>query len=104
MNLPYFFCAEKYTPPEFQGRVFSVRRVIAQFTAPIGTFIGGWLARAMNPSVLLVILGIMAAGFAGLQMLDKDLVEMETGNPSNKDYLMSSRCDLSTSYGLMITC
>lgn len=57
---------QTYAPPEFQGRVFSVRRVIAQFTAPIGTFVGGWLAGTINPSVLLVILGIMAAGFAGV--------------------------------------
>ena len=57
--------------------MFSVRRAIAQYTAPIGTFIGGWLARAMNPSVLFVILGIMAAGFAGVQVVNIDLVEME---------------------------
>lgn len=42
------------TPPEVQGRVFSMRRLIAQFTAPLGTLIAGplvdqWLQPAMEP-------------------------------------------------------
>ena len=42
------------TPPDIQGRVFSVRRMIAQFTAPIATIIVGPLVDyvmqpAMNP-------------------------------------------------------
>jgi MFS family permease len=42
------------TAPNVQGRVFSVRRLIAQFTAPLGTLIAGplvdrWLQPAMEP-------------------------------------------------------
>jgi hypothetical protein len=42
------------TAPEVQGRVFSMRRLIAQFTAPLGTLIAGplvdqWLQPAMEP-------------------------------------------------------
>lgn len=42
------------TAPDVQGRVFSVRRLIAQFTAPLGTLIAGplvdqWLQPAMEP-------------------------------------------------------
>lgn len=42
------------TTPDVQGRVFSVRRMIAQFTAPLGTLIAGplvdqWLQPAMEP-------------------------------------------------------
>jgi MFS family permease len=42
------------TAPDVQGRVFSVRRLIAQFTAPIGTLVAGplvdqWLQPSMEP-------------------------------------------------------
>jgi len=42
------------TAPDVQGRVFSMRRLIAQFTAPLGTLIAGplvdqWLQPAMEP-------------------------------------------------------
>jgi DHA3 family macrolide efflux protein-like MFS transporter len=38
-------------PPDIQGKVFSVRRVIAQITGPIGMLLGGVLAdRVMEPA------------------------------------------------------
>lgn len=40
------------TPPDLQGRVFAVRRMIAQFSMPIGTFIAGPLAdKVFNPAL-----------------------------------------------------
>jgi hypothetical protein len=37
------------TPRELQGRVFSVRRLIAQFTRPIRAAAAGWLAGPFDP-------------------------------------------------------
>ena len=41
------------TPPDMQGRVFAVRRMIAQFTVPIGDFSAGPLAdKIFNPALM----------------------------------------------------
>ena len=53
------------TAPDVQGRVFSVRRLIAQFTAPLGTLIAGplvdqWLQPAMEPG------GALSGSLGGL--------------------------------------
>jgi MFS family permease len=51
------------TPPDVQGRVFSVRRMIAQFTVPIGDFSAGPLADfVFNP---LMVVGGPLAGSVG---------------------------------------
>ncbi len=51
------------TPRDVQGRVFSVRRMIAQFTVPIGDFSAGPLAdKLFNP---LLVAGGALAGSAG---------------------------------------
>jgi hypothetical protein len=51
-------------PPDLQGRVFAVRRMIAQFTTPIGDFSSGPLAdRVFNP---LLVPGGALAGSVGL--------------------------------------
>jgi len=51
-------------PPDLQGRVFAVRRMIAQFTTPIGDFSSGPLAdRVFNP---LLVPGGTLAGSIGL--------------------------------------
>jgi MFS transporter, DHA3 family, macrolide efflux protein len=48
-------------PPDLQGRVFAVRRMIAQFTTPIGDFSAGPLTdRVFQP--LMVPGGLLAAG------------------------------------------
>ena len=44
-------------PREMQGRVFSVRRLIAQFTFPLSTFIFGLLGGYFNPGLIFVALG-----------------------------------------------
>jgi hypothetical protein len=40
---------QSQTPHELQGRVFSVRRVIAQFTWPFSTALAGVLGGLFNP-------------------------------------------------------
>jgi hypothetical protein len=36
------------TPRELQGRVFSVRRLIAQFTSPLGVALAGWVGASIQ--------------------------------------------------------
>jgi DHA3 family macrolide efflux protein-like MFS transporter len=51
------------TPPDVQGRVFAVRRMVAQFTVPIGDFSAGPLAdHVFNP---MMVTGGLLAGSAG---------------------------------------
>jgi MFS transporter, DHA3 family, macrolide efflux protein len=45
------------TPREMQGRVFSVRRLIAQFTIPLSTFLMGALASRFDPGYIVIVLG-----------------------------------------------
>jgi len=45
------------TPHELQGRVFSVRRLIAQFTWPLSNFVMGALASAFDPGAIVSVLG-----------------------------------------------
>jgi hypothetical protein len=47
------------TPRELQGRVFSVRRLIAQFSWPASSFLMGALASRFDPGVIIVTLGII---------------------------------------------
>ena len=48
-------------PRELQGRVFSVRRLIAQFSWPASTLIMGALASRFEPGMLMMALGLIFA-------------------------------------------
>ncbi|HVB09633.1 MAG TPA: MFS transporter, partial [Bacillota bacterium] len=50
-------------PPALQGRVFAVRRLIAQFTAPAGAALAGWAGAAFNPGTVVAVLGVALAVF-----------------------------------------
>ncbi len=65
------------TPRELQGRVFSVRRLIAQVTIPFGVAIGGWLAGAFNPGTVVAISGIAVTVFSFLQLFNPYLMRVE---------------------------
>jgi MFS family permease len=65
------------TPRELQGRVFSVRRLIAQFTRPIGTAVAGWLAGPFDPGYVLVVLGSLLAVFCVAQLFNPYLLRVE---------------------------
>jgi MFS family permease len=65
------------TPKELQGRVFSVRRLIAQFTWPMGTLIAGVAGGLLNPGVVMAVLGAILAVFATLQLFNPYLVRVE---------------------------
>ncbi len=53
---------QSQTPRQLQGWVFSVRRVIAQLTFPLGTAFAG-LARSVNVGMMLVGLGSLLVLF-----------------------------------------
>jgi DHA3 family macrolide efflux protein-like MFS transporter len=51
------------TPRDKQGRVFAVRRVIAQVSSPLMTAVAGWLAGRAEPSVVIAIFGALLVGW-----------------------------------------
>lgn len=65
------------TPKELQGRVFSVRRLIAQFTWPVGTLITGVAGGLLNPGLVMAVLGVILAVFATLQLFNPYLMRVE---------------------------
>ena len=65
------------TPRELQGRVFSVRRLIAQFTRPIGTAVAGWLAGPFDPGYVLAALGSLLAVLCVAQLFNPYLLRVE---------------------------
>ena len=65
------------TPNELQGRVFSVRRLIAQFTWPLSTAMAGMLAGAFNPGYVLAGLGAIEAVFMLFQLFNPVMLRVE---------------------------
>lgn len=64
-------------PRQLQGRVFSVRRVIAQFSAPVGTLIAGLAGASFSPGVILAVLGTITVVFALAQLFNPYLLKVE---------------------------
>jgi DHA3 family macrolide efflux protein-like MFS transporter len=64
-------------PRELQGRVFSVRRLIAQFTNPISTAIMGWLGGLFNPGAIFVAMGALYCSFCVAQLFNPYLRRVE---------------------------
>lgn len=65
------------TPRELQGRVFSVRRVIAQFSTPIGTIIAGVGGGAFNPGGVIAAAGVILGLFCVAQLFNPALLRVE---------------------------
>lgn len=70
------------TPRELQGRVFSVRRLIAQFTWPLSTMLAGLVGGLFNPGAVIVVLGAIYAVFCLAQLFNPYLLRVE-----DKDWL-----------------
>ena len=64
-------------PRELQGRVFSVRRLVAQFTFPLGTAIAGALGGAIPPGLAIAALGAAFMLFAAAQLANPALRRVE---------------------------
>ncbi len=70
------------TPRELQGRVFSVRRLIAQFSGPLSVALAGIVGGIFNPGVVLAVLGGLLVIFCVGQMFNPYLLRVE-----DRDYL-----------------
>jgi MFS family permease len=65
------------TPRELQGRVFAVRRLIAQFTWPVSTMLAGLVGGRLNPGVVIAALGAMLVLFCIAQFFNPSLLRVE---------------------------
>jgi DHA3 family macrolide efflux protein-like MFS transporter len=65
------------TPREMQGRVFSVRRLIAQFTSPLSMFAMGALASVFDPGAIVSVLGIILMVWCLAGFFNPDLMRVE---------------------------
>ncbi len=65
------------TPRELQGRVFSVRRVIAQFTWPLSTALAGVAGGLFNPGLVVAVLGGILVLFCVAQLFNPTLLRVE---------------------------
>lgn len=65
------------TPRELQGRVFAVRRVIAQFTWPLSTALAGALGGLFNISHVITVMGSLLAIFCIAQLFNPYLMRVE---------------------------
>lgn len=65
------------TPRELQGRVFAVRRLIAQFTWPLATALAGWVGGALDPGLVLAFLGLTLSAFCLAQPFNRQLLRVE---------------------------
>lgn len=59
-----------------QGRVFAVRRVIAQFTGPLGIMMAGIAGAQFNPGVILMVLGVLVVVFSIGQLFNPFLLRV----------------------------
>lgn len=64
-------------PGEVQGRVFAVRRTIAQFTSPLSVALAGVLAGVFEPGVIIVTLGLLVTALCAGQLLNPALRRVE---------------------------
>jgi MFS family permease len=64
-------------PRELQGRVFSVRRLIAQFTSPISTALTGVFGGLFNPGAVIAVMGGIAIVFCVAQLFNPYLLRVE---------------------------
>jgi MFS transporter, DHA3 family, macrolide efflux protein len=65
------------TPRELQGRVFAVRRLIAQFSGPLAVFIAGIAGGLFDPGMVLAVLGGIVVVFAAFQLFNPYVLRVE---------------------------
>ncbi|ABX04218.1 MAG TPA: MFS transporter [Herpetosiphon sp.] len=75
------------TPSEIQGRVFAVRRLIAQCTLPLGTMLAGILGGLFNPGMMMALLGVGMGVYCFFQFMNPTLLQIEhdPNNPPEPD-------------------
>lgn len=72
---------QSQTPREMQGRVFSVRRLIAWVANPVATAMAGLLGGLLNPGSVVAVLGGLFAAFSLLQFFNRSLMRAEEAPP-----------------------
>ncbi len=65
------------TPRELQGRVFAVRRLIAQFTAPLGVALVGLIGGIFDPGLVIATLGMILLIFGVIQLFNRNMLRVE---------------------------
>jgi len=60
---------QSQTPHELQGRVFAVRRLIAQCMGPVGTAMAGWAGGILEPGAVLAVMGALITAVCLGQLL-----------------------------------
>jgi MFS family permease len=65
------------TPRELQGRVFAVRRLIAQFSSPLSVFVAGFVGGLFDPGIVLAVLGGIVVLFCIFQLFNPQLLRIE---------------------------
>ena len=68
---------QSQVPTHMQGRVFSVRRLIAQFTSPLSTAAAGLLAATHSPGALLLWTGVVMLIVSAAQLLNPVLRRLD---------------------------
>lgn len=68
---------QSHTPREMQGRVFSIRRMIAWAIRPISTASAGVLAGVLDPGLVLAVLGLVLALFCAAQLFNPYLLRVD---------------------------
>ncbi len=68
---------QSQVPRAQQGRVFSIRRLIAQFTGPLSTLIFGLLGGFYNPAAIYVVVGVFWLLFVISQFFNRTLWRVE---------------------------
>ncbi|HWI61394.1 MAG TPA: MFS transporter [Symbiobacteriaceae bacterium] len=82
------------TPRELQGRVFAVRRVIAQAAGPLGLAMAGWLAGRFDAGYVTAVMGGLTALFMLFQLMNPQLLKVE-----NKELLDSMAAEKAAAAG-----
>lgn len=68
---------QSHTPREMQGRVFSIRRLIAWAIRPLSTAAAGVLAGVLDPGIVLAALGLILALFCAAQLFNPFLLRVD---------------------------
>jgi MFS family permease len=68
---------QSQTPRALQGRVFAVRRMLAQFTRPLSTLMAGITGGIFNPGMVMAVIGVAFVGFCVVQLFNPHLVRIE---------------------------
>jgi DHA3 family macrolide efflux protein-like MFS transporter len=74
---------QSQTPRALQGRVFSVRRLIAQFTQPLSTLVAGITGGVFNPGIVMAVLGGILILFCLAQLFNPYLLRIEEASASS---------------------